>query len=231
MLVVTWWGDVSGGCCRGFTLRCQHGSCSLMEVEQLLQEQDGLQETNASHDPLHSCCWPFPGRPPRLLRSRERAEAVCEGVDSPVLQEQTHPSLLHNLCLCVCVCVSVCACLHCWSAHARFHPWACCTLCQGYSADIEKVELQFTWLLIVCTGEITGFSQLRLSMAQVLMQVNFIQSLHWIKWFWFTLMLSANSSRALAPIVSMEVMSVGSLFLVLAAVPCRQKPVAFTSYN
>lgn len=35
-------------------------------------------------------------------------------------------------------------------------------------------------------------------------------------------MLSANSSRALAPIVSMEVMSVGSLFLVLAAVPCRQ---------
>lgn len=33
-------------------------------------------------------------------------------------------------------------------------------------------------------------------------------------------MLSANSSRALAPIVSMEVMSVGSLFLVLAAVPC-----------
>lgn len=36
-------------------------------------------------------------------------------------------------------------------------------------------------------------------------------------------MLSANSSRALAPIVSMEVMSVGSLFLVLAAVPCRQE--------
>lgn len=36
------------------------------------------------------------------------------------------------------------------------------------------------------------------------------------------LMLSANSSRALAPIVSIEVMSVGSLFLVLAAVPCRQ---------
>lgn len=37
-------------------------------------------------------------------------------------------------------------------------------------------------------------------------------------------MLSANSSRALAPIVSMEVMSVGSLFLVLAAVPCGQEP-------
>lgn len=36
-------------------------------------------------------------------------------------------------------------------------------------------------------------------------------------------MLSANSSRALAPIVSMEVMSVGSLFLVLAAVPCKQR--------
>lgn len=36
-------------------------------------------------------------------------------------------------------------------------------------------------------------------------------------------MLSANSSRALAPIVSMEVMRVGSLFLVLAAVPCGRR--------
>lgn len=34
-----------------------------------------------------------------------------------------------------------------------------------------------------------------------------------------TLMLSAKSSNALAPTVSMEVMRPGSLFLVLAAVP------------
>lgn len=34
-----------------------------------------------------------------------------------------------------------------------------------------------------------------------------------------TLMLSAKSSSALAPTVSMEVMRLGSLFLVLAAVP------------
>lgn len=34
-----------------------------------------------------------------------------------------------------------------------------------------------------------------------------------------TLMLSAKSSSALAPMVSMEVMRPGSLFLVLAAVP------------
>lgn len=39
------------------------------------------------------------------------------------------------------------------------------------------------------------------------------------------LMLSANSSSALAPIVSMDVMSVGSLFLVLAAVPCMSNKV------
>lgn len=36
-------------------------------------------------------------------------------------------------------------------------------------------------------------------------------------------MLSANSSSALAPVVSMDVIRVGSLFLVLAAVPYTQQ--------
>lgn len=44
-------------------------------------------------------------------------------------------------------------------------------------------------------------------------------------------MLSANSSRALAPIVSMEVMRVGSLFLVLAAVPCRRRIIQLGQKN
>lgn len=39
-------------------------------------------------------------------------------------------------------------------------------------------------------------------------------------------MLSAKSSSALAPTVSMEVMRLGSLFLVLAAVPCREHMAA-----
>lgn len=39
-------------------------------------------------------------------------------------------------------------------------------------------------------------------------------------------MLSAKSSSALAPTVSMEVMRLGSLFLVLAAVPCGCSHVA-----
>lgn len=44
-------------------------------------------------------------------------------------------------------------------------------------------------------------------------------------------MLSANSSRALAPIVSMEVMRVGSLFLVLAAVPCGRRIIQLGQKN
>lgn len=39
-------------------------------------------------------------------------------------------------------------------------------------------------------------------------------------------MLSAKSSSALAPTVSMEVMRLGSLFFVLAAVPCGCSNVA-----
>lgn len=128
-------------CQRGATLRCQHGSCSLMEVEQLLQEQDGLQETNASHDgQLLSGCLLFPGRRRRLHRSGKRAEAMCAMCEGETL---TCNGSQRTQALCVCVF------LHCWSVHARFHPWACCTLCLGCSTEIKK-DLDSLSLIIDC---------------------------------------------------------------------------------
>lgn len=75
----------------------------------------------------------------------QTAATLCEGVDSEVQWGQIHPALLHNLRVCVCVC------LRCWSAHAQFRPWACCTLCLDYSAvREEKRELNNpSWLLIL----------------------------------------------------------------------------------
>lgn len=51
--------------------------------------------------------------------------------------------------VCVCVRVHVRGCLRCWSAHAPFRLWACCTLCQDYSAVREEQrELNnLSWLL------------------------------------------------------------------------------------
>lgn len=108
MLAALWWSNVSGSH-RGPTLRRQHGSCSLMEVEQLLQEQDGLREGNALRRHMIDCTTAvcrFRGDHPGLPRSRGRAET--ESVKVPMLKcnKSKHVQSCYTtfVSLCVCVC-------------------------------------------------------------------------------------------------------------------------------
>lgn len=88
----------------GRTLRRQHGSSGLVEVEQLLQEQDGLQDERValSHYWLYNCCLQFPGRPPRVPRNRRDVVWRCWLWSA--MRANTSSAITQPECVCVCVC-------------------------------------------------------------------------------------------------------------------------------
>lgn len=117
------------------------------------------------------------------------------------------------------------------STHELFHPLACCIPYQGHSngSKSHKTVLQVLyfpfgyeilseWHDIVFTNH-EFFISVKIYYTELSLVSAFSKCKHERESSALTLMLSANSSRALAPMVSMDVMSVGSLFLVLAAVP------------
>lgn len=71
-----------------------------MEVQQLLQEQDGLRRevkvSIASVYSLNRDALPFPRRPPGFPRDGQKAESLQEGVECEVQTEQIHPEMLPN---------------------------------------------------------------------------------------------------------------------------------------
>lgn len=100
-----------GGGSRGPTLWGQHGSGCLMEVQQLLQEQDGLQERRVNVRLLIKVAWCY-----LFWRSRTNIWSEQRVNEAYVLRSR-----------------EVRESLRCWWARGPSHPSACCTLYQDHS--------------------------------------------------------------------------------------------------